>query len=1127
MDIQTFVARWSGQEGGAERANYALFLTELCDVLGVEHPEPAQATSSENDYVFERAVQPRSYEPTTALRRIDLYKRGSFILEAKQSRLPGRRKAAAADTGQYQLFGFEEGPPANSFATPGWDALMANARRQAEEYVFRLPSEHEAPPFLIVCDVGRVFEIYSDFSGSGRNYTQFPDRQGFRVRLEDLRQPETLDRLRRIWDDPRSLDPTVKSAVVTQGIAQRLAAVSQVLEKHHAPHDVAIFLMRCIFTMFAEDVELLPKNSFTALLEQCLDDPAAFAPLVTDLWAKMDAPEPARRFFSGLRVYLRHFNGWLFHDAVAIELRREQIRELLGAAKARWAEVEPAIFGTMLEQAIDPGERSRLGAHYTPRAYVERLVTSTVMEPLLSDWQRVQSQAEQAHDDGDNARAIEIVRQFLRKLCAVRVLDPACGTGNFLYVALELMKRLEGDVIDVLVRLGGDEPHEGDTIDPHQFLGIETNPRAAAIAQLVLWIGYLQQHYRTYSTHPSEPILQAFNNIQEADALLTWPADEPEPLEQLWRGRAVPRRSAWPQAEFIVGNPPFIGNKRMRERLGSEYVDALRETYARVGDSVDLVMYWWARAADLLSDPEDALRRFGYVTTSSITQTFNRRVLERYIGDGKPLCLVLAVPNHPWEKSGKGEGAKAAAVRIAMTVAERGDAEGLVMTVDEVKGLDTDRPAISYSEKRGMIAADLSVGAAAFNTVPLRANAEIAHQGVILVGEGFRLTRQEVIGFGYDPDNLPSVIKKYLIGRDLVQQMEERYIIDFYGMTVAQARHQYPALWEVILTRVKPQRDQVRRKKTREEYWLYGEPRSRMRAALAGLPRYIATCRTARHRLFSFLSDEFLPADKIIAIATDDPFHLGVLSSRIHTLWAERTGGWLGVGNDSNYNHSECFAKFPFPEPEEDIRRDIRHAAEELERFRNRLRTIAPELTLTGLYNLAEKVKRGELLTEVEQVLAAQAAPRTLLQMHEQLDELTAAAYGLQGATDEQILDHLVELNISRAAAERVGNVCWVRPAFQLSAVAGVVALDRGKVPADAIAPAQALLPLFPADREAQPLAVLDELAKVGLPLDAPALARRFRGGARLEPRVRAVLHTLARYGHVSEVGGRFLARAA
>jgi hypothetical protein len=516
------------------------------------------------------------------------------------------------------------------------------------------------------------------------------------------------------------------------------------------------------------------------------------------------------------------------------------------------------------------------------------------------------------------------------------------------------------------------------------------------------------------------------------------------------------------------------------------------------------------------------------VTTSSITQTFNRRVLEGYIGDGKPLCLVLAVPNHPWEKSAKGEGARAAAVRIAMTVAERGNAEGLLISVEEVKDLDTDRPTVSYSERRGSIAADLTVGAAAFKCVQLRANAEIAHQGVILVGEGFRLTRSEVIELGYEPQDLPPVIKRYLIGRDLVQRPEERYVIDFYGISPAEARKDYPALWEVILTRVKPQRDEVRRKKTRDEYWVYGEPRSRMRSALAGLARYIVTCRTARYRLFSFLPSNYLPADKIVAIATGDPFYLGVLSSRTHLLWAERTGGWLGVGNDSNYNHSECFAKFPFPEVAEPLRRKIGLAAEELDRFRKDLRAQMPEVTLTALYSLARKVERSSDLTETERAFALAASPRTLLQLHAEIDELVSEAYAWGVASDEEVLDGLVELNASRKSEEQNGHVCWLRPGFQLSAVAGAVPLDRGRLPAEHIASAQGLLPLFPSDREAQPLAVLDELTKAGMPLDLSAVAGRFRDGQRAEPRIRAVLLTLARYGHVSSGSdGRFLARAA
>jgi hypothetical protein len=275
------------------------------------------------------------------------------------------------------------------------------------------------------------------------------------------------------------------------------------------------------------------------------------------------------------------------------------------------------------------------------------------------------------------------------------------------------------------------------------------------------------------------------------------------------------------------------------------------------------------------------------------------------------------------------------------------------------------------------------------------------------------------------------------------------------------------------------------------------------------------------------LPGKYLPDTKIIAIATDDPFHLGVLSSRIHVLWAERTGGWLGVGNDSSYNHSECFAKFPFPEPAPRLRSDIGEAAEELDRFRKRIQSELPQLTLTGLYNLARKIEREEQLTDTENSLARLCSPRTLLQLEERINRLVLQAYGWETVREEQILDRLVELNVARAADERMGNVCWIRPAFQIPAVGGVAALDRGRVPTADVDQGQGLLPLFPTDREAQPLAVLDELMKAGLPLDAPALARRFRGGGRMEPRIRSVLHTLARYGHVNETGGRYQARAA
>jgi hypothetical protein len=255
--VEAFISHWQEHEGGQERANYQLFLIRLCDLLGLPEPDKAGSTHEYNDYVFERVVQKQS-DDEKRLGRIDLYKRGSFVLEAKQSRWKGGKKEVA---GTADLLGADlpDGKRGKRGADRAWDALMKNAKRQAEDYARALPTSHGWPPFILVCDVGHCIEVYADFSGQGKNYTQFPDRQGFRIYLNDLRDAEVRERLRRIWLDPHSLDPTRIAAEATREIAERLAAVSKALEaKKYPTEDVALFLMRCLFTMFAEDVGLLP-----------------------------------------------------------------------------------------------------------------------------------------------------------------------------------------------------------------------------------------------------------------------------------------------------------------------------------------------------------------------------------------------------------------------------------------------------------------------------------------------------------------------------------------------------------------------------------------------------------------------------------------------------------------------------------------------------------------------------------------------------------------------------------------------------------------------------------------------------------------------------------------------------
>lgn len=433
--LEIFIKRWTENSGGAERANFPLFLTELCDIIGVEKPEPASTDTQNNAYVFERAVTFKEAGDRIGNGRIDLYKKGSFVLEAKQSI---KRAGAKKPDSQDDLFKAEDDKGQGKRANRKWDVLMMNARRQAEEYAKALPTADGWPPFILVCDVGFCIEVYSDFTGQGKNYSQFPDRRGFRIYLDDLRDSKIRDRLKAVWQDPKSLDPTAKAVKASREIAKRLAQVTKSLEAaKHDPEEVADFLMRCLFTMFAEDMELLPEDSFKTMLKDCEDKPETFVPMVTQLWQAMDKGD----FAYGIAAKVRKFNGNLFANPKVFKLASEEIGELRHAAEADWTEVDPSIFGTLLEQALSPSDRSKLGAHYTPRAYVERLVIATIMEPLQEDWRNVRNTAERLSYEKRPKDAIKAVRDFHEKLFNTRVLDPACGTGNFLYVSLEMMKQ--------------------------------------------------------------------------------------------------------------------------------------------------------------------------------------------------------------------------------------------------------------------------------------------------------------------------------------------------------------------------------------------------------------------------------------------------------------------------------------------------------------------------------------------------------------------------------------------------------------------------------------------------------------------------------------------------------------
>ncbi len=591
--IEDFITRWKNS-GGSERANFQSFATELCDLLGVQRPSPATEASLANSYCFEHPVT-FIHTGTQTRGFIDLYRAGHFVMEGKQG------VSTPPDPAQPALI--EDIPQATrrghgARGTRRWDDTMMRARAQADGYARAVSRKDGWPPFLLIVDVGHVIEVYADFSRHGQGYTQFPDGNRYRIALDDLRDEEVRKRLVAIWTDPLSLDPAKISAAVTRKVAGHLAELGKSFEgQGHAPEEVATFLMRCLFTMFAEDVALIPEGSFTAKLKELRGHPHHAEPTLRALWQTMDTGG----FSAVLLTDLKRFNGGLFKNATALPLNALQLGLLIDAATHNWREVEPAIFGTLLERALDKRQRHKLGAHYTPRAYVERLVTPTVMDPLRDDWRDVQAAALTLANQGNLKDARATVEAFHRKLCDIRVLDPACGSGNFLYVALELMKRLEGEVTALLRDLGQDQAAlglAGHTVDPHQFLGLELNPWAAAVAELVLWIGYLQWHFRTHGTaSPAEPVLRDFKNIENRDAVLAWDArrerrdetgavvtrwdgigtithpvtgervPDPEARAQVW-DYTNPRPSKWPEADFIIGNPRFYRRKPDARRAG-------------------------------------------------------------------------------------------------------------------------------------------------------------------------------------------------------------------------------------------------------------------------------------------------------------------------------------------------------------------------------------------------------------------------------------------------------------------------------------------------------------------------------------------------------------------------------
>jgi len=984
-----------------ERASFQTWFLKFCEALEVPGPVPPH-----DDYRFELPVKVVDREGSESSNFIDCWKAGHFALEAKA-------------TG-------EEKP----------ERALRRAFGQVRNYAAHVFGDN--PPFLMVVDVPRTLIVWDRWSGSYGDFAA-----GKRMALLTLHErPDDVALLRDILTNPSARDPRGRAQTVTRGIAAKLADLAARLESRgHDQERVARFLMRCVFSCFAEDVGLLPMRLFERTLEtaRTAGGPAHVGHALTQLWQTMDA---GGSFGADL---VHRFNGHFFKTVESLPLLPDDIDLLIDAAKYDWSRVEPSIFGTLLVRALDPAERHRLGAEYTPREYIERLVEPTVVEPIRERWTAVQGSVLQLEESGkkkDIEAALKTLIDFHSWMRGLSFLDPACGSGNFLYVTMAAVKRVELEVLHEIQRLSdGQGGLVLDEVHPRQFHGIEIKPWAREIAELTLWIGYHQFWREAHGGRtPPDPILEDTGTLECRDAILAYDGvrhvpekDRPDPTPRILHpvtGELVPdpeaklaymepinpRQAEWPRADFIVGNPPYIGEKRQRDALGDGYVDALRRAYGEEFASSDLVMYWWRRAAGLVA--LDAVQRAGLITTNSVTQSKNRvHITSARVAGAR---VIWAAPDHPWVAESDG-----AAVRVALTVTEHGARSARWFAIASDATVLQEFHAASLND-------DLSPGANVEGaaSAPLVANAGICWQGFKLVGDGFLLDETEALALRSQSSAHIPLVRPWRNGRDLTDRPRQVWAIDFGTMEEEQARLT-PVLFDIVRVRVKPERDSNRRALRARNWWLFGEPGPKPRAAVKGLPRFIATVEVSKIRFFVFLDAAIAPDGALVLIGSDDAFVLGVLSSRAHIDWTLAAGGTLE--DRPRYNKNLCFDAFPFPAPTPALRTRIGALAERLDKHRTDALARNERVTMTGVYNVVEKLRSGESLTTKERVIHEIAACGVLKDMHDELDAAVAEAYGWPWPMPtEEILERLVALHDERVAEEKRGLVRWLRPEYQI-----------------------------------------------------------------------------------------------
>ena len=946
MTPYEFIDKWRASTLTERSASHQHFL-DLCELL--DEPKPADADPTGETYCFERGAR----KDTGGDGWADVWKRHHFAWEYK-----GKR------------------------------ADLDTAFDQLRQYALAL----ENPPLLVVSDMQR-FRIRTNWTNCVSKTYEFG--------LDDLADAATRDRLKWAFSDPKRLRPGETRQSLTERAAASFAKLAQALrERGHDPQAVAHFVNRLVFCMFADDVGLLPGQMFTRMLEQARRTPAHFADLAGDLFRVMA---------SGGRVGFETvdwFNGGLFDDDTVLPLEKSDIDTALAASNLDWSEIDPSILGTLFERGLDPGKRAQLGAHYTDRDKIMLLVEPVVIRPWLAEWaaekaeiaaglERAAAAKSPATRTKRRNEAERRYRTFLNRLRAFTVLDPACGSGNFLYLALQALKDLEHSVQFEAEALGFQRAFP--VVGPANVKGIEINPYAAELARVSVWIGEIQWMRRNGFSEASDPILKPLDTIECRDAILT--ADDTEP--------------DWPVADVLIGNPPFLGGNRLISNLGEDYVSRMFATYAgRVPATADLVCYWFEKAGRQIA--RGKAKRAGLVATNSIRGGANRRALQAATDNRR---IFEAWSDEPWVIDG-------AAVRVSLVCFSRNDDRAV--QASRLDGVAVDEIHADLTARRGGIGIDLT------DARGLAVNASASFKGDEKGGP-FNVSgdlAREWLRLPANPNGRTNadVLKPWINGMDVTRRPADKWIVDFGSRMSEREAALYEEPFRRLKEHVYPIRQQNRVEANRVHWYRHRRPVPDMWEALSGMSRYIATPHVAKHRLFVWCDVRICPDKQLIVVARDDDTAFGILHSRFHEIWSLRLG--TSLEDRPRYTPSTTFETFPFPAgltpdiPASDYAADPRAMAVALEARRlvePRDRWLNPpewvewvDEPVPGYPQRpvprdeeAAKALRKRTLTNLYNV-----RPQWLADAHAALDAAVAAAYGWPAdISDDEVLRELLVLN--------------------------------------------------------------------------------------------------------------------